>query len=203
MRGLLSHPSTAQQTGRFNWRGLARWSASFLAFPLAGAAGTAIAGPVDDAWSALLGGTIAGAVIGAGQALLSSGRLNPRLWTAATAVGNGTGLMAGSSLVGYATSLGQLAVAGAVTGVALGLAQAAALPVGPRRLRRWAWALAMPALWALGWTVTTLGGIHVEEQFTNFGAYGAITVTVLTGLLLEAVLPLKSRPITATKEVSR
>ena len=180
--------------------GLARWSASFLAFPLAGIAGAAVVGTVDDAWSALLGGTIAGAVIGAGQALASSGRLNPRIWIGATAVGLGTGLLAGSSLVGYGTSLGELATAGAVTGVALGLAQAAVLPRGAHR---WAWGLAMPALWALGWTVTTLGGIHVEEQFTNFGAYGAITVTVLTGLLLEAVIPVKTRSVTATKEISR
>ena len=41
---------------------------------------------------------------------------------------------------------------------------------------RWQWAAAVPALWALGWAVTTLGQIHVEEQFTIFGAYGAADV---------------------------
>ncbi len=49
---------------------------------------------------------------------------------------------------------------------------------------RWAWAAAVPALWALGWTATTLGGIAVEEQFTIFGAYGAVTFSALSGLLL-------------------
>ncbi len=52
----------------------------------------------------------------------------------------------------------------------------------------------MPALWALGWTVTTLGGIHVEEQFTIFGLYGALTFSALSGLLLHRLLPYQGRP---------
>jgi hypothetical protein len=40
-----------------------------------------------------------------------------------------------------------------------------------------------------GWTTTTLGGIHVEEQFTVYGAYGAITFSALSGLLLHYLLP--------------
>ena len=51
------------------------------------------------------------------------------------------------------------------------------------------WAAAMPALWALGWTVTTLGQIHVDQQFTIFGAYGALTFSALSGLLLHVLLP--------------
>jgi hypothetical protein len=47
----------------------------------------------------------------------------------------------------------------------------------------------MPALWALGWTATTLGGIAVEQQFTVYGAYGAITYSALSGLLLLLLLP--------------
>jgi hypothetical protein len=47
----------------------------------------------------------------------------------------------------------------------------------------------LPALWALGWTATTLGGISVDEQFTVFGAYGAVTFSALSGLLLHALLP--------------
>ena len=52
----------------------------------------------------------------------------------------------------------------------------------------------MPALWALGWTATTLGGIAVDEQFTVFGAYGAITFSALSGLLLHRLLPAPRRP---------
>jgi hypothetical protein len=47
---------------------------------------------------------------------------------------------------------------------------------------------AMPVLWALGWTATTLGGIHVDEQFTVFGLYGALTFSALSGLVLHRLL---------------
>jgi hypothetical protein len=163
------------------------WTAGFLIFPIAGLAGTAIAGRVDDPIAALLGGTVAGLVIGAGQWFVSRRRLQLRRWVPATAAGMGVGLLLGASVVGYGTSLGDLALMGALTGIPLGLAQAWALP---RRTRlRWVWAAAMPALWALGWTTTTLGGIAVDEQFTVFGAYGAITFSALSGLLLHQLLP--------------
>ncbi len=50
----------------------------------------------------------------------------------------------------------------------------------------------MPALWALGWTATTLGGISVDDQFTVFGAYGALTFSALSGLLLHHILSHRS-----------
>ena len=160
--------------------------AGFLAFPLAGLAGTAAAGRVDDPVSALIGGAVAGLVIGLGQTLASRGSLDARTWVPATSVGMGVGLLLGASVVGYGTSLADLALMGALTGLVLGPAQALALPRGTRR---WTWAAALPALWALGWTATTLGGISVEQQFTVFGAYGAITFSALSGLLLQALLP--------------
>jgi hypothetical protein len=76
---------------------------------------------------------------------------------------------------------------GALTGIPLGLAQALALPRHSRL--RWLWAVAMPLLWALGWSATTLGGIAVELQFTIYGAYGALTFSALSGLLLGWLLP--------------
>ena len=57
------------------------------------------------------------------------------------------------------------------------------------------WAAAMPLLWALGWTVTTLAGIAVDQQFTIFGASGAVTFSALSGLLL---LHLPPPPLTPT-----
>lgn len=166
------------------------WTASFLAFPLAGLAGTGVAGRVDSPIAALVGGAVAGLVIGAAQALLSRGRLDIRRWVPATAIGMGLGLLLGAVTVGYGTSLRDLAVMGAVTGAVLGIAQSLALP-GAARLR-WVWAAAMPVLWALGWTATTLGGISVEEQFTVFGAYGAVTFSALSGLLLHVVTPYRA-----------
>ena len=46
------------------------------------------------------------------------------------------------------------------------------------------WALAMPALFALGWCASTGIGISVEDQFTVFGAAGALLFMLLSGLLL-------------------
>jgi hypothetical protein len=166
------------------------WTAGFLAFPLAGLAGTAVVGRVDSPVAALVGGTVAGVGIGLGQTLASRGRLDIRRWVPATGIGMGLGLLLGAVVVGYQTSLSDLALMGALTGLVLGPAQALALP---RRTRmRWLWAAAMPVLWALGWTTTTLGGIAVDEQFTVYGAYGAITFSALSGLLLLLLLPERS-----------
>jgi hypothetical protein len=163
------------------------WTAGFLAFPIAGIAGSAVAGRVDSPTAALVGGLITGAVVGAGQWLVSRRRLRPVPWIVATALGMGLGLLLGATVVRFQTSLADLAVMGAVTGLLLGLAQTVALPA--RTQRRWWWALAIPLLWALGWTVTTLAGIAVEEQFTIFGASGAVTFSALSGLVLHRLLP--------------
>lgn len=163
------------------------WSAGFLAFPIAGLAGTAVAGRVDDAGAAVVGGTVTGLVIGVAQTLVSRRRLDPRRWIPATAVGMGAGLLLGAWAVDYRTSLTSLVVMGALTGLVLGPAQALALP--RRAAHPWGWGMAMPALWALGWTVTTLAGVHVEEQFTIVGVSGALTFSALSGLLLHRLLP--------------
>jgi hypothetical protein len=163
------------------------WTAGFVAFPIAGIAGTAAVGRVNDSLAALLGGAVTGVVLGAGQALVSRKRLDPRKWIPATGVGMGVGLLLGAVVVDYGTSLGDLALMGLLTGVVLGPAQALALPRETRL--RWVWAAALPLLWALGWTVTTLGGISVENQFTIYGAYGAVTFSALSGLLLHLLLP--------------
>ena len=180
----MTRPGSARASLSRTWL---TWTAGFLAFPLAGLAGTAVAGRVDSPVAALVGGGVAGLGIGLGQTLASRGRLDIRRWVPATGIGMGLGLLLGAVTVGYQTSLPDLALMGALTGLVLGPAQALALPRGTRL--RWLWAAAMPALWALGWTTTTLGGIAVDEQFTVYGAYGAITFSALSGLLLLQLLP--------------
>jgi hypothetical protein len=172
------------------------WTAGFLSFPIAGLAGTAVAGRVDSPVAAVAAGLVTGAVIGAGQSLVSSRRLDPRRWIVASAAGMGLGLLLGASVVGFATSLGALAVMGALTGLVLGAAQALVLPARARS--RGAWAAAIPVLWALGWTATTLGGIDVDRQFSVFGAYGAITFSALSGVLLHVLLPVRTRDAAAS-----
>jgi hypothetical protein len=163
------------------------WTAGFLAFPVAGLAGTAVAGRIDTPVAALLGGAVTGVVIGAGQAVTSSRRLDLRRWIPATGIGMSLGLLLGAATVGYRTSLADLALMGALTGLVLGAAQAVALPQHTHS--RWIWAATLPVLWALGWTATTFGGIAVDQQFTVFGAYGAVTFSALSGLLLHRLLP--------------
>lgn len=163
------------------------WTVGFVAFPIGGVAGTAVVGRVDSAVAALLGGAVTGLVIGAGQALVSLRRLDFRRWIPATGIGMSLGLLLGAAAVGYRTGLADLALMGALTGLVLGVAQAVALP--NRTRLRWVWAAALPVLWALGWVVTTLGGIAVDEQFTVFGSYGAVTFSALSGLLLHRLLP--------------
>jgi hypothetical protein len=168
---------------RFNTKAWLLWTAGFLAFIVGGALATAVVGRINDVGSALLGGIIAGAVIGAGQWLVARRLLDPRTWIPATAVAMSIGLGVGAWVVGYGTSLGELALMGAITGIPIGAAQAYLLR--DRVANAWVWAAAVPLLWALGWTVTTAGGIDVDQQFAVFGAYGAITFMALSGVLLD------------------
>jgi hypothetical protein len=167
----------------FNVRAWLLWTAGFLAFPIAGIAAEAAVGRVDDAGSALIGGLVVGAVIGTGQWLVARRLLNPQTWIPATAVAMGVGLLGGAWVVGYGTSLGELALMGFITGIPLGAAQAFLLR--DRVANAWVWAVAVPLLWALGWTVTTAAGVDVERQYAVFGALGAITFMALSGVLLD------------------
>lgn len=189
---------TTPRRDTFWWSWLI-WTAGFLAFPIAGVAGRAVAGRVDSPTAALLGGLVTGAVIGAGQWLVSRGRLRPVAWILTTALGMGLGLLLGATAVGFNTSLADVAVMAALTGVVLGVAQTLALPAQTRR--RWWWAVALPLLWALGWTITTLAGIPAEEQFTIFGASGAVTFSALSGLLLHGLLPVRPTTSASTPRV--
>jgi hypothetical protein len=168
---------------RFNTKAWLLWTAGFVAFIIGGVLATAVIGRVNDVGSALLGGLIAGAVIGAGQWLVARRLLDPRTWIPATAVAMSIGLAIGAWVVGYGTSLGELALMGFITGIPLGAAQAWLLR--ERLAKAWVWAAAVPLLWALGWTVTTAGGIDVDQQFAVVGAYGAITFMALSGVLLD------------------
>ena len=181
----ISPPATkaAHRTAHRTARIIGRWMVSFLGFPLGGFAALALAEPVDSAGNALIGGLITGIVLGAVQGwALRANRRRLIAWTIATAVGLSAGLGLGAWLVDYQTSIGDLALQGAVTGAFVGLAQAILLR---RRTQALAliWPLCLAGAYALGWVVTTAGGIAVEDQFTTFGAYGALTVAALTSVL--------------------
>jgi hypothetical protein len=157
--------------------------ATFASFPVAGLAAQAVAGPIDSTSAALVGGAAAGAVHGIAQALAGGRSIRSRIsWAAASTVGLAAGLAAGAGLVDFGTDLRDLALQGAVSGLLLGAAQTAFL-ARPTPVRV-AWPFVVSALWALGWTTTTLVGVDVETQWAVFGASGALLVTAGTGLVL-------------------
>lgn len=183
------------------WRRTARWVASFVGFPIGGLTAWLVVGPVNSSLTAVLGGALTGAILGTAQAagLGLRGAAFPR-YLAATAVGLAAGLGIGATAVGFATDLPSLVLQGAISGLAVGIAQAVELR---GRLGRLAlgWPPVLAACWALGWFLTTSVGVKVEDQWTVFGAAGAITVTVLT-VVLPAALARKSPARETTARMS-
>jgi uncharacterized membrane protein len=191
-----------QDQHRFNTKAWLLWMAGFVAFIIGGALATAVVGRINDLGSALVGGMVAGSVIGTGQWLVARRLLgNPQTWIPATAVAMGIGLGIGAWVVGYGTSLGELALMGFITGIPIGVAQAYLLR--DRLANAWVWAAAMPLLWALGWTVSTFIGVSVDQQFAVFGASGAITFMALSGVLLDRLRAATSSPAASTLDPAR
>jgi hypothetical protein len=176
---------SAHRSFRPRWR----WLLTALAFPPAGLLAHVVAGRVDSVSGAVLNGVIAGAGIGAGQwALLRRRDVSPA-WIAASSAGLGAGLALGAALVSYRTDITSLAVMGAVSGLGVGIAQGATFGDTKRML---AWTAATTALFALGWTVTTAGGIDVSQQWAVFGAYGCTTLAFVQSTFIGAFVPAKT-----------
>jgi hypothetical protein len=166
-----------------------RWLLTALAFPPSGLIAHLVAGRVDSVLASILNGVIAGAGIGAAQWALLRHRGVSLTWIPATAVGLGAGLAVGAAMVSYRTDITSLVVMGAVSGLAVGIAQGATLGDAKRML---GWSAATAALWALGWTVTTAGGIDVSQQWAVFGAYGCLTLAFLQSIIVGVFVPAKT-----------
>ena len=87
---------------RFNVKAWLLWTAGFLAFPIGGVLATALVGRINDLGSALIGGMVAGAVIGTGQWLVARRLLIPQTWIPATALAMGIGLRSAAGRLGMA-----------------------------------------------------------------------------------------------------
>jgi hypothetical protein len=158
-----------------------RWLPTFVAFPVGATLAHAVAGPAAGLPAALLGGGPAGLAPGAAQALALRPRVPAAPWLGASAAGLAGGLALATAAVAYHTGPVDLAVQGAVSGAALGAAQA--LVLRGRLPGPWRWAPLTAAAWALGWTVTRAIGVDVAPQWTVFGSGGALVATALTALL--------------------
>jgi hypothetical protein len=157
---------------------LKRWLPTFLAFPLGGLLALETVGSVTDPASAAAGGLLAGAVIGAGQWLALRNHGVDARWPLVTAAAMAAGSALAAHLTHAGTDVSDLILTGAVTGAAVGAAQAVLL--GQKQ-----WAAVTAASWALAWLISA--GVlaqQADEGFVVFGSSGAVVATVLTGLAL-------------------
>jgi hypothetical protein len=176
---------------RSTWRKTARrmwlWPLMILvSLPIAGYIADVVINGVDSMGTALAGGAIAGAIIGAAGWFVLRKHVS-WLWIPATTVGMAVGLAGGAALVDYGIDRGDLLLMGAVTGLGVGVLQALVLARHKIPGAFW-WAVVNPPAWALGWLVTSyVITANVKEQFVVFGASGAIVFGLLT-LVVLAVL---------------
>lgn len=160
------------------------WPVAILvSFPIGGFIADLVVDGVDSVGAALAGGLIVGAIIGTAEWFALRRRVS-WLWIPATSAGMAVGLVAGAAVVDYGIGRGDVALMGAVTGVAVGLMQAVVL-ARHRIPRAFWWAVANPPAWALGWLVTSyVITRNIDERFPIFGAGGALVFGLLTWLLL-------------------
>jgi hypothetical protein len=170
------------------WRFWAGWGLAFLGFPLGGLAATALVSGITTPLEGVIGGAATGAVIGLAQWLVLRRRLAlTPWWIAATAAGMGAGLGLGIALLGTDTAGSTLPLRGLVTGAGIGLAQFALLRGSTARA--FVWPLVVACGWSIGWLVTRAAGIDLAADWPVFGASGALTFQLLTGLALAWLLP--------------
>jgi hypothetical protein len=179
---------TDAQDNRRAARRLWLWPVAILvSFPIGGYLADLVVDGVDSVSAALTGGLIAGLIIGSAE-WFALRRWVSWLWIPATSIGMAVGLTAGAALVDYGISRGDLLLMGAVTGLGVGALQALVLARSRVSGAFW-WAVANPPAWALGWLVTSyVITRNIQDQFTNFGASGALVYGLLTWLLLAMLL---------------
>ena len=176
------------------WRLWAGWGLAFIGFPLGGLAASALVGGVTTPLDGVIGGAATGAVIGLAQWLVLRRRLAlPPWWIAATAAGMGAGLALGIALLGAETDGVTLPLRGLVAGAGIGIAQFALLR--GHSARAFVWPFVVACGWAIGWLMTRAAGIDLTANWSVFGAAGALTFQLLTGLALAWMLP----PATLTR----
>ncbi len=179
-----------------------RWLLTIVGYPLGGLLAITFFSTSDGPLAAGGAGLLAGSVLGAAQWLA----LRPRArwwWIAVTAGGLGGGAAVAAVVVGTSTAIGSLIAVGAIAGLVLGLAQAAALGVAVWRGALWA--LTVSATWALAWLISATVIVDESRGFVTFGLSGAAVVTVVGGLVLRMILgprPTRDERAALASEVS-
>ena len=174
-------------------RFLILWVLAFLSFPIAGLLAN-LMGAVTTPLVAILAGAIAGATLGLVQWLVLRSQLSLSVWwIAATAIGMSAGLAISTAFLGSETVGSELLWRAVLTGLCIGIAQWIVLrQVLPQSI---IWIGVITLGWTLGWFVTRGAGIDLSYKWAVFGATGALTFQVLTGLALYFLL----RPVVRMK----
>ena len=169
------------------------WLIAFLGFPIGGALAVALIARLETPLDGIIGGAVAGLVIGAAQWLALRRRL-PLGWTwpVATAASMALGLALGVLLFGADTTIEATLLRAIPAGLLIGVAQAWLLR--PHARSAALWAIAVPLLYVAAWFITAqvIGG-SLNIGFVVFGASGAIAFQALTGVVLWGLLRLDRR----------
>jgi hypothetical protein len=172
-----------------NWRFWLFWVLAFLSFPIAGLLANLV-GSVNTPVRGFLAGAIAGAVLGLIQWLVLKSRLPqlPAWWVIATSAGFAVGLAVSTALLGSEIDGTELLWRGAITGLFIGSAQFVVLQRFLPLPQSLIWIGVLGLLWALGWFITRSAGIDLSYKWAVFGASGALTFQLFTGLALYLLL---------------
>ncbi len=162
----------------------ALWILTFLGFPLGSLAAVTIAGSITSLGKGALAGLISGAVLGLAQWLVLRPRGISAYWIAATAAGMAVGTGIAAAITDSGTTTGDLVIRGAISGAAVGIAQAFMLRTRLAIL----WPITLAATWALAWLITANVIVDKERGYVTFGASGAITATAIAGLVLYGII---------------
>ena len=112
----------------------------------------------------------------------------PVWWVVATSAGFAVGLAISTVILGSETAGSELLWRGAITGLCIGAAQFVVLQRVLPLPQSLVWVGVVGLLWALGWFITRSAGIDLSYKWAVFGASGALTFQLLTGLVLYFLL---------------
>src|SRR6185436_13282797 len=178
------------QTQTIPWLFWLFWGLAFAGFPIGGLLASSTVGPVTTPLKAALAGAAVGAVVGLAEWLVLKGQLDiSPWWIAATCLAAAVGMAISAVALGSETSGSPLLWRAAITGMCIGLAQAAFFhaPLPQSAI----WVAAVTLGWALAWFITRSAGIDMAPKWAVFGSSGALAYQVITGLALFILLRLR------------
>jgi hypothetical protein len=169
------------------------WLTAFLGFPPGGLLANAVIGRLDTPIEGIVGGALAGAVIGLAQHLALRRALDIRIsWVLLTSAGFAVGSGLSVLLFGAETSVEATLLRALLTGLMLGIAQwfmlRGRLPAAT------VWIPAVTLFYPTAWYITAqVIRQNMDQGFVIFGASGALffqaALGVVLWMLLRRVLP--------------